>query len=255
MGKALNISSRFMMMIMVLIFWFASAMLMFLGIKMFTLIGSVQGAIDGKFLSVPAVVLILLSLLCLTIGILGCAGASVENRKTQAGFFIFLLLIVAIEFIGFVCCIVYKDELQSSIDSTLTKHLTEDYGNNTSITKSIDVVQIKFECCGIENYTDWENSTWVNNHNGQVPGSCCNKTGCNTTVPVPAKGDKHYTQGCSSQVFGLIHSWLAWLIALAVIFLIIELLAMTCTCIRMNHSKKVKYQTLSEETSSRGYRA
>lgn len=70
---------------MVSLLQFASAMLMFLGIKMFTLIGSVQGAIDGKFLSVPAVVLILLSLLCLTIGILGCAGASVENRKTQAG--------------------------------------------------------------------------------------------------------------------------------------------------------------------------
>lgn len=64
-------------------FQLASALLMFLGIKMFTLVGSVEGAVTARFVSIPALLLIFLSLICLVIGIIGCAGASFENRKVQ----------------------------------------------------------------------------------------------------------------------------------------------------------------------------
>lgn len=256
MGKLLNCSSRFMMLVMVLIFWFASALLMFLGIKMFTLVGSVQGAVTAKFVSIPALLLIFLSLICLVIGIIGCAGASFENRKVQGVFFCLLFFIFFFELLGFVLCIVYKDELKHNIEINL-KSKTKDYGKDNTTTDSVDKLQSKFKCCGFDGPSDWKNTSWGKNNTGEVPWSCCNSTAyaCTKGTPVPLVGGNYYSEGCEKKLYDYIKPWLAWLIALAVIFVLIEVLALSCTCVRMRHSKKVKYQTLGEEQSSHGYRA
>lgn len=258
MGKLLNCSSRFMMMLMVLVFWFASAFLMFLGIMMFKLIGSVSGAIDSKFLSVPAVGLVFLSLICLVIGIIGCAGASFENRKTQGVFFCLLITIVAIQLIGFILCIVYKHELAASIQDSLMNQVKHQYGNDSAITHSIDSLQERLGCCGVNSSMDWADSDWemseAENHD-KVPGSCCIPTKCDTKEPVLQSSSNHYKIGCHTKAMNMVKPWLAWLLAAAIIFLLFELLALSCTCVRIRHSKKVKYQTLSEDNPSHGYRA
>lgn len=49
------------------------------------------------------------------------------------------------------------------------------YENNS---KAIDIIQIKFKCCGSNNFTDWFVTEWANDHES-VPKSCCiNKNQC-----------------------------------------------------------------------------
>ena len=58
-----------------------------------------------------------------------------------------------------------------------------------AVTKAWDAVQERLECCGVEDWTDWLNST-------SVPDSCClgNQAGCG----LQATEDTVHTRGCFS---------------------------------------------------------
>lgn len=59
--------------------------------------------------------------------------------------------------------------------------------------RAVDVLQETMECCGVQNYTDWRDTSWFNHTGGHMlPLSCCNATfSCNGTVP-----DQFYQMGC-----------------------------------------------------------
>ncbi|XP_013911788.1 PREDICTED: uncharacterized protein LOC106540994 [Thamnophis sirtalis] len=46
------------------------------------------------------------------------------------------------------------------------------YDNKVQITKGVDTLQAEFQCCGVENYTDWQNTTF-GLLSSSVPKSCC----------------------------------------------------------------------------------
>ncbi|XP_018325441.1 peripherin-2-like [Agrilus planipennis] len=72
------------------------------------------------------------------------------------------------------------DSHQLSHDGMITA--MKNYGKNFELKKQIDNLQIKFQCCGNRNYTEWYNITWYEEDLrttaqdgtlGEVPFSCC----------------------------------------------------------------------------------
>ncbi|MED6252277.1 hypothetical protein ATANTOWER_009485 [Ataeniobius toweri] len=78
--------------------------------------------------------------------------------------------------------LIYEREIGELVTKDLNDGLKNARHSSTNETKTSDwdVVQEMFKCCGVNNYTDWQNN---------IPKSCCNP---------PCKGKKpaYYSEGC-----------------------------------------------------------
>ena len=127
------------------------------------------------------------------ISFFGCCGACNEN-KCMMYFYGFLLFCVLIAQIGSgIAAFALKGDLQDEIKKNMEEGLKYyDTPNNEPFTTTWDLVQKNVECCGVENYKDWETRY---NSSTTVPDSCCisgQVEGCG----VDYKKDQIFQDGC-----------------------------------------------------------
>ncbi|XP_026521127.1 tetraspanin-6-like [Notechis scutatus] len=61
--------------------------------------------------------------------------------------------------------------LHQTVSKDLMKILNK-YEKNRQATKRVDILQAEYQCCGVKNYTDWQNTTFGLRFSS-VPKSCC----------------------------------------------------------------------------------
>ncbi|KAJ8024195.1 Tetraspanin-11 [Holothuria leucospilota] len=132
------------------------------------------------------------------VGFCGCWGALRENSCLLYMYFVFLLLIVAGEFVAGVLALVYEDEIEQSMRTGMNETIATTYGYKTAATDAVDEVQEQFECCGANNYMDYQYSAYMIDQGTAIPASCC-KTGSTCTAGSPGEPnslDNVWTDGC-----------------------------------------------------------
>ncbi|XP_065832931.1 leukocyte surface antigen CD53-like [Oscarella lobularis] len=163
------------------VFFFLSALtIVALGIWLYVDYGSFLYDIGGqKWTTAPALIITagacmaIAAFIVIIVFFTGCSCDAVRDGRKRLLAVIFIVL----PFIGF---ILYASAgLFSSAranDETLSDSLYDslsDYNTSTSIHKTWNFIQEKFECCGVNSSADWLN---------RVPDSCCNSsqdfTGC-----------------------------------------------------------------------------
>ncbi|XP_051883158.1 CD63 antigen-like isoform X2 [Pristis pectinata] len=85
-------------------------------------------------------------------------------------FLILMILVFLVEVTVEVSAYIFRSQMYSNLSNDIEKSF-EDY-DETSTPGVLDQLQIKFHCCGSNNYTDWFKTafgqvTW------SVPSSCC----------------------------------------------------------------------------------
>uniref|UniRef100_A0AAY4DR92 Tetraspanin n=2 Tax=Denticeps clupeoides TaxID=299321 RepID=A0AAY4DR92_9TELE len=139
------------------------------------------------FMSV-ANILFITGIIITCISFLGFLGALKENRCLLISFFILLFIVMLAELAGACILLVYESDIDKRIAADLRTSLKQsiDSRNNTVVKEDDwDLLQQTFECCGIENKTDWE---------GNIPSSCyVNKLST----------DKLFDKGC----YNLMKEW------------------------------------------------
>uniref|UniRef100_A0A3P9P3H8 Tetraspanin 37 n=1 Tax=Poecilia reticulata TaxID=8081 RepID=A0A3P9P3H8_POERE len=66
------------------------------------------------------------------------------------------------------------DSDTASLNEVFQKYTGSSQDRNSRI---VDITQEELHCCGVRNYTDWLDSSWLNKTGGDaVPRSCCNTT-------------------------------------------------------------------------------
>ncbi|RNA01460.1 CD151 antigen-like protein, partial [Brachionus plicatilis] len=118
--------------------------------------------------------------------LLGLVGTWLEKRKILLIFSIFLIGIFLIEFSAGVLALVYRLRLRNSLKADLENTITHYYNQSgyEKETKLLDNLQIKFKCCGSNDFRDWINSKYIKKNNetefriessqfNQVAESCC----------------------------------------------------------------------------------
>ena len=78
------------------------------------------------------------------------------------------------------------DTVGEFLQDELAEDIQNNYGLNIGYTASVDSIQRKFMCCGINGPLDWNASDWsVNNGYGKtrLPASCCSERGSTTAAP------------------------------------------------------------------------
>ena len=114
------------------------------------------------------------------------------------GFGCLMAIVVIAEFGIAIAILILKVDAEEAIAKQMRSSLN-DYGNDTDVTHSWDEIQQDLECCGVDTYTDWTNTTF--NHNGKTknaPDSCCiagNTNDCGNDALIKSNGTI-YEKGC-----------------------------------------------------------
>nr|KAG5687552.1 hypothetical protein BaRGS_023108 [Batillaria attramentaria] len=166
----------------------------------------------------PASIVLGVAVLMFLIGLLGCIAVCKENKILLSTYFCLILLVFLGEVVAGVLGYAYRSEVEDTV-STGLMDAVNNY-NDSVMAEQMDFVQQELKCCGVNNASDWLESTyWKEHHNTTVPLSCCrNYTGNpNTTVCNPViTGTDIYTK-----ILGLI-----------------------TTCILICRTREVKYDRL-----------
>jgi len=122
--------------------------------------------------------LIIAGALVLCTGILGCIGALQKNQKLLTFYFILLVIIFLAEFIAGVLAFVYRGQIESKLREDLKTTLNRNYNQTSfeSLTTAVDLMQQDFQCCGVDEYSDWKDSAFIKLDNDlglKTPTSCC----------------------------------------------------------------------------------
>lgn len=148
--------------------------------------------VGGSSLSAPILLIVVGSIISV-VAFFGCCGACKENYCMIITFSVFLTIIFFLELGGGIAAYIYRGQLSDII----TKSMNEGMANYNKteykgVTKTWDVVQNDFDCCGVTQYSDWEKTEAFKVHK-LYPSSCCIKgdtPGCGK-----AKEDVHH-KGC-----------------------------------------------------------
>ncbi|KAM9008003.1 tetraspanin-1 [Ara ararauna] len=135
------------------------------------------GAISSSILQVVNVsyFLIVIGAILLVIGFLGCCGAQKESKCLLMMFFAVVLIIFIAEVAAAVVALVYTGVAGTLLTALVTPLLKDKYGVDSSFTHIWNVTMTEVHCCGLNNYTDFNDSVWYKNH-GTYPEPCCNNT-------------------------------------------------------------------------------
>ncbi|XP_069837281.1 tetraspanin-1 [Dendropsophus ebraccatus] len=164
--------------------------------------GTIPNGVAAQFVNV-GYFLIAIGALLLILGFLGCCGAQKESKCLLITFFSIVLIIFIAEIAGAVVALVYSSVADSFLTSVLTPVLKNDYGTNADVTKIWNNTMTDLKCCGLNNYTDFDNSQFVSKNNGLYPSQCCNST---TTTCNQDAAQATRMKGCFNQILDLLKS-------------------------------------------------
>ncbi|ESP04271.1 hypothetical protein LOTGIDRAFT_237453 [Lottia gigantea] len=147
----------------------------------------------GNEFAGPGIVLIIVGLVIFVVATFGCCGALKENYCCIMTFAVLLGIIFVIQIAAGISGFILRESMRTEIVKIL-KNAEPNYGKNDGVTKTWDKLQRKFECCGVDNYTEWFDYT----ADKSVPESCCKdaeSAACkNRTQTIT--DDDFYTRSC-----------------------------------------------------------
>ncbi|NWS95469.1 TSN1 protein, partial [Mionectes macconnelli] len=158
------------------------------------------GVLSSSVLQVVNVsyVLIAIGAILLIIGFLGCYGAQKESKCLLMMFFSVVLIIFIAEVAVAVVALVYTSLAESLLSAVVTPVLKEQYGNEETFTTIWNTTMTKVRCCGLNNYTDFNDSFYYKEYKS-YPYQCCGWI--NSTEPCSATlAAQSNITGCFNQI-------------------------------------------------------
>ncbi|XP_003220266.2 tetraspanin-1 isoform X2 [Anolis carolinensis] len=128
------------------------------------------------------------------LGFLGCCGAQKESKCLLMTFFSIVLIIFIVEVAAAVVALVYTSLAETILQGTVTQLLKNEYGKSADITTVWNATMKDLKCCGLSNYTDFDNSYYMSQKH-EYPSYCCEKDPCNE-----AEAEKSSVPGCFPQL-------------------------------------------------------
>ncbi|KAM5292358.1 tetraspanin-3 isoform 2-T2 [Ctenodactylus gundi] len=221
MGQCGITSSKTVLVFLNLIFWGAAGILCYVGAYVFITYDDYDHFFEDVYTLIPAVVIIAVGALLFIIGLIGCCATIRESRCGLA-------------------------TVENEVDRSIQKvYKTYNGTNPDAASRAIDYVQRQLRCCGIHNYSDWENTDWFKETKNQsVPLSCCRETASNCNGSLANPSDL-YAEGCEALVVKKLQEIMMHVIWAALAFAAIQLLGMLCACIVLcRRSRDPAYELL-----------
>ncbi|XP_069760612.1 uncharacterized protein [Narcine bancroftii] len=161
----------------------------------------------------------------MVVGFLGCLGAIKENKCLLLSFFIILVTIFFMELILVILFFVYRTEVGEYVRRDLKRGLMlYDSEGNVGLTNAWNIIQNEYECCGVDNATDWDSLMGGN----FVPDSCCQEYSQKCGLHDPSKW---FANGCYDKIAAFIEQRSVVLGSVAMSVVVIQILGMVFSMI------------------------
>lgn len=195
-------------------------------------------------------ILIALGAFIFIISFLGYCGSIKESRVLLTAYGIFLIIIFCLQIALVVLCTAYKSHADTHTKGFL-KHTLETYyttgSNKDAVTHSWDLIMSHMQCCGVDNYHDFQtaklfvNAASIEGFGRKIPEACCVLTGDKALITPqdasctknPTDTNSYWNTGCFDRTTQLIEDNLTLVIGAVVVVAAVELLAIIfsfCLC-------------------------
>ncbi|KFP01066.1 Tetraspanin-3, partial [Calypte anna] len=224
----------------------AAGILCYVGATVFITYDDYDHFFEDFYTLVPAVIIIAVGTLLFIIGLIGCCATIRESRCGLAIFVIILLLVFITEVMVVVLGYIFRAKVEKGVNRSIREVYNGYNGTHPDAgSRAIDYVQRQLRCCGIRNYSDWENTDWFKEtKNNSVPLSCCKAALSNCTGSLTHPTDL-YSEGCEALVVKKLQDIMMYVIWAALAFAAVQLLGMLCACIVLcRRSRDPAYELL-----------
>lgn len=178
-------------------------------------VGDFNHFAESRIIS-PPIVLIVAGAVVFIIAFLGCYGAIKQHYTMLMVFAAALLIIFVIELAVGIAAAVLKNDVGMVLKDSLKNSMK----NYTEADKQAwDIVQQKFQCCGVDQPQDWWNSP-----NRDYPQSCCNKT------QYQCRPGNNYQDGCFSKLEMQVQKCATVLIGVGIGIAFVEIAGIILAC-------------------------
>lgn len=141
------------------------------------------------------------------LGFLGCYGAHTENKCALMMFFFILLIIFIAEVAAAVVALVYTTMAEHFLRLVVVPAIKKDFGSQKDFTQVWNTTMEGLKCCGFNNYTDFEDSPYLEENRVFPPYCCYNKANDTTMEPCTMeKAKDRAVQGCFHQLLSNIRT-------------------------------------------------
>ncbi|XP_077568531.1 tetraspanin-15 isoform X1 [Stigmatopora nigra] len=132
--------------------------------------------LEGVFLA-PALILIILGIAMFIVSFIGVLASLRDNINLLKVFMYTLVVCLILELLGGILALVFRNQTVDLLNKNIRKGIVN-YYDDLDFKNIMDFVQIKFSCCGGEDFTDWSVNMYHNcSARGPlacgVPYTCC----------------------------------------------------------------------------------
>lgn len=191
-----------------------------------------------KFLETPSFDLklsvytfIVVGVLITMISFFGCCAAFTDNKCMMVTFATLMALILVAEIGVAISVIIYREKAYDIVQDTMKIGLNsyKEVGKE-SVTAGWDEIQNHFQCCGVNNSTDWTTAKAFNNTKN-VPSSCCviEASSCGVGKnKFPFTG--LHPQGCFEQFEKFVEGNVLVVGGVGIVFIVVQLIVVVTGC-------------------------
>ncbi|CAK6964692.1 tetraspanin-7 [Scomber scombrus] len=133
-------------------------------------------------------------------GLFGCFATCRGSPWMLKLYAMFLTVVFLAELVAGVSGFIFRHEIKATL-GTAYKVALQTYNTTGSSSAAVDTIQRTLHCCGMKNYTDWENTPYFKEKG--IPTSCCkDSTKCSpeTLRDLDKAKNEVYTTGCFALV-------------------------------------------------------
>ncbi|XP_034268427.1 CD63 antigen [Pantherophis guttatus] len=216
---------KYLMFFFNFIFWLCGIALIALGIFVQIELKNTLVMTSPASASAAPIVILSVGVIVFFISFFGCCGAVKENYCMVTTFAVLLTIIFLVEIAAAITGYIFKDKVQTVIKDEIQQEMNN---YNSSMKNTLDDLQKRYSCCGINSYTDWFNVTQFKP--GRVPSSCCKNTTDCTKNPTR---ENTFEEGCVKKIEDWLKRHIVIVAAVALGIAFFELLGIIFACCLM----------------------
>ncbi|KAJ3603446.1 hypothetical protein NHX12_028192 [Muraenolepis orangiensis] len=224
------ITSKTVLLFISLVFWAAGVALAYVGAYIIRSYSTFHNFLEDKYVMIPAIIIICIAVVMFFLGLLGCCATIKESTVGLSLFLVVILVLFAAEVTALTFCFIYQGRINGDLQRSMSS-VFMGYDGQSTESKTVDILQEEFQCCGVFNQTSWVSTPWFDGHNNTVPRSCCKNqtdTQCTGRLDQP---ELLNTQGCQVQLNVLLQDVLSYAMLVVLGFAIVKFFGMLSVCV------------------------